>query len=585
MISHHMAKRVLTTVCMVVLTVMVTWAQGPNNTGTYYQAADGKTGSALKTAMFGIIKITKAGWSYDGLKTAYMTTDTRPDGYLRDWYSKITYYEPGSNCASSFSKEGDGYNREHLVPQSWFNKNDPMRCDAFHVVPTDAKINNMRSDYPFGEVETITDYSNNYYCKKGTSKRSGYTGTVFEPGDDVKGDIARAYFYMVTCYQDKISSWASNNVFDGNTYPGLTDWTLQMMMEWSANDPVDEVERARNEAIYIKQHNRNPFIDYPGLEEYVWGTKTTEAFDYTNCVPVTIVAAPTFSPAGGTYTTEQNVTLACATSGATIYYTTDGTEPSASSTLYEGAITIGTTTTLKAIAIKNGVSSEVAEAVYTINSGGNTPIGETLVWESFSGYTGTSDGSQEINPSNNKLDYGKWTTLTKVYFGQGCCGKLGSGSATGSMEATGIQLSGKGILTFKVKKYSTDTGKLDVTISGATATGDLQVTPQSDWTEYTVNLTDANGNVSIKFATSSKRAYIDDIKLVSANEDTPILLGDVDNNNEVNITDVTALVNIVLGKDNNEPYVYNHDAADVNEDGEVNITDVTELVNMILKNK
>ena len=585
MISHHMAKRVLTTACMVLLTVMVAWAQGPNNTGTYYQAADGKTGAALKTAMYGIIKIEKAGWNYDGLKTAYKTTDTRPDGYLRDWYSKITYYEPGSNCASSFSKEGDGYNREHLVPQSWFNKNDPMRCDAFHVVPTDAKINNMRSDYPFGEVGTISDYSNNYYCKKGKSKRSGYTGTVFEPGDDVKGDIARAYFYMVTCYQDKISSWASNNVFDGNTYPGLTDWTLQMMMEWSANDPVDEVERARNEAIYIKQHNRNPFIDYPGLEEYVWGTKTTVAFDYTNYVPVTIVAVPTFSPAGGTYTTEQNVTLACATSGATIYYTTDGTEPSASSTLYEGAITIGTTTTLKAIAIKNGISSETAEAVYTINSGGNTPIGETLVWESFSGYTGTSDGSQEINPSNNKLDYGKWTTLTKVYFGQGCCGKLGSGSATGSMEATGIQLSGKGILTFKVKKYSTDTGKLDVTISGATATGDLQVTPQSDWTEYTVNLTDANGNVSIKFATSSKRAYIDDIKLVSANEDTPILLGDVDNNNEVNITDVTALVNIVLGKDNNEPYVYNHNAADVNEDGEVNITDVTELVNMILKNK
>ena len=91
--------------------------------------------------------------------------------------------------------------------------------------------------------------------------------------------------------------------------------------------------------------------------------------------------------------------------------------------------------------------------------------------------------------------------------------------------------------------------------------------------------------MSIKFATSSKRAYIDDIELVSANEDTPILLGDVDNNAEVNITDVTVLVNIVLGKDNKEPYVYNHDAADVNKDGEVNITDVTELVNMILKNK
>ena len=101
-------------------------------------------------------------------------------------------------------------------------------------------------------------------------------------------------------------------------------------------------------------------------------------------------------------------------------------------------------------------------------------------------------------------------------------------------------------MTFKVKKYSTDTGKLDVTISGATATGDLQVTPQSDWTEYTVNLTEATGNVKITFATSNKRAYIDDIKLVSANEDTPILLGDVDKDGEVNITDVTELVNMIL---------------------------------------
>lgn len=277
-----MKRRSILTALTFLLVSTTVWAQGPNGSKDYYKAANGKKGQALKTALFGIIKIEKAGWTYDGLKTAYMTTDTRPDGYLRDWYSKITYYEPGSNCASTIGKEGDGYNREHLVPQSWFNKNDPMRSDAFHVVPTDAKVNNMRSDFPFGEVGTISDYSNNYYCKKGKSKRSGYTGIVFEPGEDVKGDIARAYFYMVTCYQDKISSWASNNVFDGNTYPGLTDWTLKMMMEWSTNDPVDDVETARNEAIYNKQRNRNPFIDYPGLEEYVWGSKKDQAFSYDN---------------------------------------------------------------------------------------------------------------------------------------------------------------------------------------------------------------------------------------------------------------------------------------------------------------
>lgn len=598
MISHHMAKRVLTTACMVLLTVMVTWAQGPNNTGTYYQAADGKKGEALKTAMFGIINGKYKGTKFQqiaygsgylsGVWGAFQTTDVLDNGTtIRDRYSNITAYTVGDDQGSSNSTEGKGgYNREHSFPKSWFGGSTAAGpgTDLYHIYPTDVTVNNHRGDLPYGENNGEEWQSAGGYSKVGYCTFSGYTKKCFEPNDEWKGDFARSYFYMVTCYEGSQTGWSSD-MLSSNTYPCFKTWALNLLLKWARQDPVSDIEIARNEAVCAKQHNRNPFIDYPGLEEYVWGTKTSVEFDYTNYVPVTIVAVPTFSLAGGTYTTEQNVTLACATSGATIYYTTDGTEPSASSTLYEGAITIGTTTTLKAIAIKNGVSSEVAEAVYTINSGGNTPSGETLVWESFSGYTNASDGTQAIEPTSNKLDYPSWTTFTKVYFGQGCCGKLGSSSYTGSMEATGIQLSGKGILTFKVKKYSTDTGKLNVTISGATATGDLQVTPQSDWTEYTVNLTDANGNVSIKFATLSKRAYIDDIKLMSANEDTPILLGDVDNNGEVNITDVTALVNIVLGKDNNEPYVYNHDAADVNEDGEVNITDVTELVNMILKNK
>ena len=598
MISHYMLKRVLTTACMMVLAVAVAWAQGPNNTGTYYQAANGKTGSALKTAMYGIIngkykgtkfqQIAYGSGTLSGVWGAFQTTDVLDNGTtIRDRYSNITAYTVGKDQGSSNSTEGKGgYNREHSFPKSWFGGSTAAGpgTDLYHIYPTDVTVNNHRGDLPYGENNGELWQSAGGYSKVGYCTFSGYTKKCFEPNDEWKGDFARSYFYVVTCYEGSQTEWSSD-MLSSNAYPCFNTWALNLLLKWARQDPVSDIEIARNEAVCAKQHNRNPFIDYPGLEEYVWGTKTSVAFDYTNYEPVTIVAAPRFSPAGGTYSTTQNVTLACATSGASIYYTTDGTEPSASSTLYEGAITISTTTTLKAIAIKNGDSSEVAEAVYTINSGGNTPSGETLVWESFSGYTGTSDGSQEINLPDSKLDYGKWTTLTKVYFGQGCCGKLGSSSATGSMEATGIQLSGKGILTFKVKKYSNDTGKLDVTISGATTTGDLQFTPQSDWTEYTVNLTDANGNVSIKFATSSKRAYIDDIKLVSANEDTPILLGDVDNNNEVNITDVTVLVNIVLGKDNKEPYVYNHDAADVNEDGEVNITDVTELVNMILKNK
>ena len=586
-------RRFLTTLWVFILALNLTWAQGPNNSKTYYQAANGKSGSALKTALFGIIKISNAGWSYDGLKTAYMTTDTRTDGYLRDWYSNATNYVPGSDFSGGTSAEGMGYNREHLVPQSWFKEASPMKSDIWHVVPSDAKINNERGSDPLGEVGSSYSKSKNGYSKWGKARSGlGYSGQVFEPNDEVKGDIARAYFYMVTCYQDKISSWTSSGnsvyVFDGNTYPGLTNWCLTMMIRWSALDPVDEIEVARNNVIAAKQ-NRNPFIDYPGLEKYIWGDWQDVAFSYDQYVnpyggenPPVTVSTPTFSPAGGTYTSAQNVTISCSTSGATIYYTTNGSTPTASSTVYSSAISISETTTLKAIAIKDGTSSNVATATYTISSDGDpTPSGETLLWESFSGYTGSTDGSAAITTSDENLDYAGWTSFTKLFLGQNGCGKLGSSSASGSMEAKNISLIGNGVLTFKVMKYSSDSGTLGVTITGATADGPTTITPQSSWTEYTINLADANGAVGIKFATSSKRAYIDDIKLVAANTEPEILLGDVNNDGELTLADLKALVKILLGGDTSG---YNLEAADVNDDGgEPNIADVTKLVNLLLK--
>ena len=91
-----------------------------------------------------------------------------------------------------------------------------------------------------------------------------------------------------------------------------------------------------------------------------------------------ICATPTFSPVAGTYTSAQSVTISCATSGADIYYTTDGTDPSGLSTVYTGAITISVTTTVKAIGIKTGLAnSAIATAAYVI-SGGDYPVNVSL---------------------------------------------------------------------------------------------------------------------------------------------------------------------------------------------------------------
>ena len=283
-----MKRRSLLTVLTFLLVSATTWAQGPNGSKDYYEAADGKKGKALKTALHGIIhKHTNIG--YDGLYESYKKTDTRPDGYVRDWYSNATYYTHVKDKAGSYKKEGDCYNREHSVPQSWFEDYGDaniIKADIVHVVPTDGKINGMRSNDPLANVGTVSGQSKNGYSKWGKCSVSGYSGQVFEPNDEIKGDMARIYFYMATCYENVVNKWNGNatasNVFNGTTYPAFTTWYLNMLMKWSKDDPIDAVEIARNNAVYGEQKNRNPFVDYPGLEEYVWGSKKDQAFSYDN---------------------------------------------------------------------------------------------------------------------------------------------------------------------------------------------------------------------------------------------------------------------------------------------------------------
>lgn len=248
---------------------------------TYYQKANNKKAADLKTALYDIIhEHTNIG--YDGLLAAYHESDKRADGYLRDWYSNATKFVIGGSAENhSYKKEGDGYNREHLVPQSWFGSGQ-MKSDLVQVVPTDGYVNNRRSNMPLGENNGSTWKSANGYSKVGASTVAGYSGQCFEPNDEVKGDIARVYFYVLACYQNLHPNWnggSASQVFDGKTYPGLKDWALKMFLRWAKEDPVDDVERARNEVVYAKQKNRNPFVDYPSLCEYVWGDSVSYAFD------------------------------------------------------------------------------------------------------------------------------------------------------------------------------------------------------------------------------------------------------------------------------------------------------------------
>ncbi len=507
------------------LALGVVWAQGPNGSANYYQGADGLKGKALKTKLSSIISSGVTVISYKGLYDAYKKTDTRSDGYVRDWYSNITNYRHGIDNKGNYSKEGDMYNREHSVPQSWFGDGN-IKSDIVHVLPTDGYVNNRRGNLPLGEVNNATYQSANGYSKLGSCRTSGYSGTVFEPNDEIKGDMARIYFYMITRYEGSCGSWG-NSVFTSQ-YPGLTQWTLDMMMRWSKDDPVDDREVERNNAVYETQHNRNPFVDYPGLEEYTWGTKMNEPFSYDNYagaeVDPNFVHEPIFSHPGGTFVLSVDVTITTNTADADIYYTLDGSDATPGATLYTGPITITETTTLKAVAVKEGNVSHQTSATFTIvDEEPVTPVndGDVVFYESFDGCNGAGGGGNNWSDASGTFEADNDGWVSDGPFAGDQCARFGSGSKSGVVTTPEFTLTtATSTLSFMAAPYNVDATslKLEVVGNGVTLSESELTMVNKEWTSYTITLT-GTGTIRLKF-TPAKRFFLDEV-LVTANSNDP----------------------------------------------------------------
>lgn len=270
-------------------------AQIPHN---YYATATGK-GYVLKTQLYNIIKVQNTG-SYGQLWTLYINNpqafndnwfDTNGNNTIMDIYSEninaadAYNYTPGvDQCGSTYTKEGDCYNREHLIPQSSFNQGVPMRNDPFHVWPVDAFVNGQRQRYGFGVVKSANWTSLNG-SKVGFNNNSGYSqgyaGIVFEPIDEFKGDIARAHLYFATRYEGNGIQNYNYVMFNGTKDQVFTNTFLRIMLTWHQMDPVSPREIAINETIYEYQGNRNPFIDHPEWAMKIWeGVLGNENFPY-----------------------------------------------------------------------------------------------------------------------------------------------------------------------------------------------------------------------------------------------------------------------------------------------------------------
>ncbi len=276
----------------------------------YYSSVNNQSGLELFKKISTISIVGYQSLGYDGLISAYQTTDVYPKGHSRagqiwDMYGECGSFKSGT--CGNYQKECDCWNREHSIPKSWFgDKKNNAGCDIFHVVPTDGKVNNARGNLDFGEVGSNVTYSYNGN-KVGISvsavttdrktiatvaggKASASGLKVYEPLDEYKGDFARGYFGTLVHWYTSYDFTSGNSTFScvrsvsASNYFGFTAYGVALLMKWHREDPVSQKEIDRNNGIQQTQGNRNPFIDYPYLAEYIWGERAGERVDMAHLI-------------------------------------------------------------------------------------------------------------------------------------------------------------------------------------------------------------------------------------------------------------------------------------------------------------
>jgi endonuclease I len=136
------------------------------------------------------------------------------------------------------------YNCEHVVPQSWFNKKEPMRGDLHHLFALESGCNSFRGNTPYFDFLDFGEAIRQNCGKREENK--------FEPNTG-KGAIARAVFYFLLRYPRLINRTSQEYTAD----------RLEILLRWHQENPPDRYELHRNKAIFEKQGNRNPLIDHP----------------------------------------------------------------------------------------------------------------------------------------------------------------------------------------------------------------------------------------------------------------------------------------------------------------------------------
>lgn len=258
--------------------VEATWIDDADQT-CKYEHLEGLTSADLRQSLHKEI-VDHVVLDYYATRGDKAKVDVRDNGTIWDIYSNYVFY-PSDYCESGSFAAGECYNREHMLPKSWWggSNEEPMYTDLHHIIPTDYYANNQRSAWVYDEVKTAS-WTNNLGTKFGTGKT--WSENAFEPVDEYKGDVARVYFYMLTCYMDKNFTTGGKGYRYFKYGNGVCDFqtkALNLMLKWHRQDPVSEREVTRNTKVKALQGNVNPYVIAPNLVEYIWGSMKGKAYD------------------------------------------------------------------------------------------------------------------------------------------------------------------------------------------------------------------------------------------------------------------------------------------------------------------
>ncbi|WP_267403223.1 MULTISPECIES: endonuclease [unclassified Chryseobacterium] len=399
----------------------------------YYDGTTGLSGYALKSKLHDIISTKNINWNYGDLPNYYNQTDL--DKYydhgssnttiLLDIYSEKpleadAYEYTAADLISTSNAEGLGYNREHAVPQSTFNSNYPMYSDLHFVIPTDARINQLRNNYPYGIGNSTVHYTftNTSRIANSAIPNYVYTNRVYEPIDEFKGDIARMLLYFAVRYENKLPSFnhstnanpaLDRSALDGTAERAFEPAYIAMLLQWHNQDPVSPRETDRNNAVYAIQNNRNPFIDNPQWVNAIW-TQTPDA------------VAP-----------ESPLNLTSTQSGA--YYTNLSWSPSTSTdvlgyNIYQNGVLVNTTKSTSIIidhltpstsysftvkAYDQGYLQSVDSNTATVNTLASDENSKDLFIVKYIEGTGNNKALEIVNKTGHEVDLNNYTIRVQYY--------------------------------------------------------------------------------------------------------------------------------------------------------------------------